>query len=246
MSLKSHQQNGFTLIEIAVVLVIVGLLVGSFIGTFVSRIDTTRRDSTKDELQEIKQVLMAFAFSRGPQAYLPCRDITVPPDGVEDRDLATGNCIPPPGGVLGTLPWQTLGMGREDAWASHYRYWVNDDYASAAGFNLGSDDNGGANAEVHTRINNVDSVMVNNAVAVIFSHGKNSLGSVSVEGDDRAAVPAAGYDDENENTDGDVIFMSRPPSEEGSAAAGGVFDDILIWINSYELKAKMIEAGISL
>ena len=45
------QQSGFTLVEIAVVLVLVGLLVGSFIGTFANRVDTTRRDNTIKELE---------------------------------------------------------------------------------------------------------------------------------------------------------------------------------------------------
>ena len=38
--------------------------------------------------------------------------------------------------------------------------------------------------------------------------------------------------------------MSRTPTEEGAAATGGIFDDILVWINSYELKAKMVDVGV--
>ena len=37
--------------------------------------------------------------------------------------------------------------------------------------------------------------------------------------------------------------MSHYVTDEGVAAAGGAFDDILVWINSYELKAKMVETG---
>ncbi len=233
------KQSGFTLVEIAVVLVIVGLLVGSFIGTFVSRVDATRRDNTKSELLDIKQVLIAYAFGQGANVHLPCPDTDVPPDGLENR--LAGACNP--GGTLGTLPWITLGLGREDAWATHYRYWVNDLYAVDAGFDLASDDSVATNARVQTRVNDVATDMVRNAVAVIFSHGKNSLGGVSVAGVNQDAIPVAGRDDENENGDGDPVYMARPPSEEGSAAAGGVFDDIVIWINSYELKAKMVEAG---
>ena len=239
LKMKHFKQDGFTLVEIAVVLVIVGLLVGSFIGTFVSRVDATRRDNTKSELLDIKQVLIAYAFSQGANVYLPCPDTDDPPDGSENR--LAGACTP--GGALGTLPWITLGLGREDSWATHYRYWVNDAYAINAGFNLTSDDAGGGNARVRTRVNDAPADIVTNAVAVIFSHGKNRLGGVSVEGVDQDAIPVAGRDDENENGDGDQVYMARSPSEEGSAAAGGVFDDIVIWINSYELKAKMVEAG---
>lgn len=234
----AKKQAGFTLIEIAIVLVIVGLLVGSFIGTFSNRIDATRRADTNKNLIDIKQVLMAFAYSQGTDTFLPCPDTDTPPDGIENR--SAGVCDP--GSSLGTLPWVTLGIGRQDAWATHYRYWVNDDYASDAGFGLDGDDTGGGNAEIRTRVNDAVAVIAENAVAVIFSHGKNSLGGVSADGINRDVIPA-GSVDENENGNGDSIYIARPPSEAGSAAAGKAFDDMLIWINSFELKAKMVEAG---
>ena len=59
MNSNSKLNAGFTLVEIAVVLVIVGLLVGSFIGTFADRIETTRRYNTQAELNEIKKLLIA-------------------------------------------------------------------------------------------------------------------------------------------------------------------------------------------
>lgn len=243
MSIGKTRQTGFTLIEIAVVLVIVGVLVGSFIGTLSSRIDTTQRDSTYTELQEIKKVLLAYAFSRGAVAYLPCPDVSVPPDGVEDRTDGV-NCDA--AGAIGTLPWRDLGLAEADVWGSYYRYWVSDNYAVNTGFALTTVDVGGGNATIQTRRNDASVTIVSNAAAVVFSHGKNSFGATSMEGVVQPAIPAAGYDDENENTDADLTFVSRAPTDAGAAAAGGVFDDILIWVNSYELKAKMIEVGITL
>ena len=85
--------------------------------------------------------------------------------------------------------------------------------------------------------------MASNAVAVVFSRGKNGLGGISVDGVARIVIPA-GHVDEDENADGDVEFISRVSTGEGAATSGGVFDDILIWVNAYELKAKMVETGI--
>ena len=234
------QQSGFTLIEIAVVLVIIGLLVGSFIGTFASRIDTTRRDNTKKELEEIKQVIMAYAFSQGAVVYLPCPDIDVPPDGFENR--TAGICDA--GNAVGILPWGSLGMDRVDSWGNQYRYWVHADYSNNAGFSIGSVDMGAG--DINTRQGNANQTIVTNAVAVVFSHGKNGLGGVSATGINRPAIPAPGngHDDENENIDANFVFMSRTPTEEGAATTGGIFDDILVWINSYELKAKMVDVGM--
>lgn len=234
------KQTGFTLVEIAVVLVIVGLLVGSFIGTFADRIDSTRRDNTQKELEEIKQVLMAYAYSRTPP-YLPCPDTDVPPDGLENRVGA--NCTA--AGATGVFPWREVGIGNEDAWGARYGYWVSSDYNNTSGFLLTSTDNGGVNSAIQTRVGNANANIVQNAVAVVFSHGKNGLGGISSDGVNRPPVPAVGngHDDENENIDNDLNFISRSPSEEGSVAVGGVYDDILVWISSYEIKAKMVEAG---
>lgn len=233
--------KGFTLIELAVVLVIVGILLGGFIGTFAERIDTTRYANTEQKLEEIRQVLMAYAFSRGGVVYLPCPDTNVPPNGVENR--TAGVCD----ANAGILPWRELGIGHEDAWGARFGYWVSPVYSTDSGFDLSSADTGGGNTAIETRVGNVNVNIVVNGVAVIFSYGKNGLGSVGVDGVSRAALPALGngHDDEIENDNGDLLFMSHPPIQEGSAAelVGGAFDDILIWINSYEIKAKMVEVG---
>ncbi len=221
------KQAGFTLIELAVVLVIVGLLAGSFIGAFAERIDATRRDNTQKELEEVKNVLLAYAFSQAIPR-LPCPDTDDPPDGEE-------NC--PAAAVVGVLPWKDLGIGYADAWDNRYRYWVNPDFSSAAGFQLATNNNN--SATVRTRVGDDGKVLLDNAVAVVFSTGKNGLGGITVN-DQLIVAPAAGSDeDDNLNAN----FMSRTHTEEGAAVAGGAFDDILVWINIYEIKSKMVEVG---
>lgn len=231
---QTGKQSGFTLVEIAVVLVIVGVLIGSFINTFTNRIDNSRISDTEAELQLVKQGLMAYAYGRPvATAYLPCPDT----NGDGDENRLGANC----NADSGRLPWRTLGMAQADAWGNQYLYWVNPNYSVDTGFDLTTGNAG--NASVTTRINNVNQAVATNAVAIIFSTGKNGFGGVSSEGVNQPAIPGAGYDDENENQDGDVTFVSRFRTEQGVAAAGGVFDDILVWISMYELKAKMVEAG---
>lgn len=237
--LKS-KQVGFTLVEIAVVLVIVGLLVGSFIGTFADRIDSTRRGNTQTELEEIKNVLIAYAYSQ-PLPFLPCPDTDVPPDGLENR---TAGICDAPGGVL---PWVDLGVGNEDAWGIRYSYWVSTNYSANTGFLLAAPDRlplNNGNATVTTKVGNAVQVVVQNGAAVVFSRGKNRLGGISVAGINQSVIPALGHADENENSDLDAFFIWRAPTEEGAAAAGGIFDDVVVWINSYELKAAMVQTGV--
>jgi len=85
--------------------------------------------------------------------------------------------------------------------------------------------------------------VANNLVAIVYTHGKNAFGGMSVDGLARPAVPAANVD-EAENTDINSIFIMRPPTEAGATTAGGEFDDIVFWISDFELKARMVEAGL--
>jgi hypothetical protein len=80
---------------------------------------------------------------------------------------------------------------------------------------------------------------------VVISHGKNAYGGISTSSIAKEAIPAAN-DDEEDNINIVVVddnFVSRPPTDINAATAGGEFDDILIWIPEFELKAKMVEAG---
>lgn len=238
-----NKAQGFSLVEIAIVLVIVGLLLGTFIGSFTGRIDATRRDNTKKELIDIKQALTGFAFTNG---HLPCPDTNVPPDGLENNNRVAGVCNP--AGAVGVLPWITLGLGSADAWDTRYRYWVDNVYADDGTvgnvFSLFSANGSGviqqpdyvADASGATLTN-----MAENVVAVVFSHGKNTLGGSNLNNVVNA-IPATNVDElENDNNGG--VFVSRPPSAINATTAGGEFDDIVIWLSEFELKAKMVEAG---
>lgn len=230
-------QSGFSLIELAVVLVIIGVLIGSFIGTIGARIDNMRRVETQDALDKIKLSLYGFALSQSP-VRLPCPDT----DNDGDEDLTGASCtsLTSPG----NFPWRTLGIERVDAWASTYSYWVADEYSNTAGFTRITNATGVGEIR-DTADTTTFNVISDNVAAVIISHGKNSYGSISVNNIARPVVPAAAeYNDERENLDTDgtapVLFISRSVASEGAATA---YDDIITWISEFELKGKMVQAG---
>lgn len=240
-SIKTSQA-GFSLIELAVVLVIVGILASGFIGTLGSRIDSSRQVETRKKLERIKASLYGFAMAKlNPLGVvrLPCPDVDndgledlVPPAMIQCTALTT----------YGSLPWQTLGFERGDAWSSTYSYWVADEYSNTAGFTLATDASGTGRVMDATAAGNV---LSNNVAAVIFSHGKNQLGSIGLDNVARNPVPAgAQYVDERENTDTDVaapvLFISRPVTGDNAPV---IYDDILTWISEYELKGRMAQAG---
>ena len=232
---KIYQQKGFTLIELAIVLVIIGVLLGSFVGTLSSRIDTTRYDETRGELEDIKASLIAYAFSVGAGGpYLPCPDADG--DGISELTCSVAD--------FGSLPWVTLGLGAADSWNNRYEYWVKNTYSNTA---LAFDLSTSANGEIRTRRNDgtlADLLVASNVVAVIYSRGKNGLGAVATDGSVRSSIPLTGHEDEIENSDGGLTFISRPPTYEDDTTDVGTFDDIVIWISEYELKAKMVETGV--
>ena len=243
-------QRGFSLIELAVVLLIIGALIGSLVGTLGSRIERSRYVDSNEELDAIRIALYGYAASQG-FTHLPCPDCRTAScaaltagnfanDGLEDRDGAV--CDTATDGSLGNLPWQTLGVGAQDPWGNRYSYWVSDTVAdnTATAFDLTSVIN---SATVNTRNGENIATLTNAAAAVVFSHGSNGYGAVSV---DAVPQPAATADDEVENTNNDNVFVSRSISRPGAMTAGGddfEFDDVLIWLSEYELKGKMVQAG---
>lgn len=243
--INNIKQYGFTLIELAIVLMIVGVLAGGIISTLGARIENSKRLETKKDLEVIKQALLGYAYTN---KYLPCPDAPADTDSDGDSDgdgisEAGTNCpnttfITTPG----SLPWVTLGLGSADAWGNRYHYWVDYDFSGTDGtFDLASD----ANGTVATRTIDGTSTtpLTSDAVAVIFSRGKNGYGAVGADYRFKAAVPGTGHSDEADNDDGDSGFITRAPTPEGANTGGGAFDDIVIWISEYELKAKMVEAG---
>lgn len=247
---KLQLQKGFTLIELAVVLVVVGILLSSFIGTLTSRIEATRRSETIDELNEIKQAMVAYSFVNG---YLPCPDCVVAgagciagtqADGVADYNVGLGRCSENEG--AGNVPWVTLGIGRSDAWGTRYRYAVQNEYADKnSPFTLAST-TGSAKIEEPDFVADATGAtphdLATSVVAIIFSHGKNGYEGTSDNNEAREPAPAANLDEKN-NTNDDQIYYMRPETSTEANIAGGEFDDLLIWISEYELKAKMVKAG---
>jgi len=260
-------QSGFTLIEIAVVLVIVGILLGSFIGSITQRIETTQREKTKKQLQEIRMALLGFASTRGR---LPCPTTTTGA-GIEVPALGSTSVI---ACTLrhGFVPGKTLGIdgayNRDnlliDAWGNPIRYSVtnsnNNAFTSAPGFGSMRDvqmENLQPNLNIctvdSTQSNTCDSVnttLINNAPFVLLSLGKDgrdfvaTLAPNSDQGENAGEVAvvanAAGENLAYTVSNGNA-FVSKSYSSVDSTA--GLFDDLIIWESPYVLYARMMEAG---
>lgn len=206
---------GFTLTEMAVVLVIVALLIGGLLLPLAAQQDLRNVAETRRLLGEASEALYGYAathFANDGKPYLPCPDTNG--DGRENRDGDT--CAQ----QEGDLPWADLGVGRRDAWGNPLRYRVSAAFSDkAAGFSLTKE---GDLRVCEERA--CTHVLADQVPAVIFSRGKN--------GNDNNTADA----DEQENMDDDNDFVQHPPLPNG-------FDDLLVWLPRSILVHRMIQAG---
>lgn len=226
--------QGFSLVELAVVLVIVGLLLGGLMTPLSVQFEQRRVNDTQRALDEAREALLGFALRNG---YLPCPAVSAS-NGLEDRSGA--NCTD--GKRAGFLPWATLGVQKSDGWGHMLRYSVSPAFAnSQALFGLGTprDITIGTRDE---RGNLVAATAINDIPAVVLSHGHNGYGASS-EGGIPAAADVAGNQDERTNAaPAGIAFVARTHSD--ARAPGGEFDDLVTWVSPNVLYSRMVAAGV--
>lgn len=100
--------QGFTLIEISMVLLIIGLLASTLAVPMTQKLGHTQFRQTDEYLHLANEALYGFALEQGR---LPC------PAKDESGLEASAPCL-----TQGWLPWKTLGLRRDDAWGQTLRY----------------------------------------------------------------------------------------------------------------------------
>ena len=247
------RRNGFSLIELAIVLLIVALLLGGLLPTLSSQIEQQHRNETLKQLEEVKIALIGYALANGR---LPCPADATIPSGQTNAGLeattgsgATLTCTNLTGGVVawGVLPRATLGTSETDAWGKRFTYRVTHEFADAIGLNtyggtctpaipplfssfaLCSDGN------LTVRTTSIGGTIIADKIpAVIISHGANGFGAYLPTGLQFLPIPPANTD-EIDNTDTNTIFVSHENSP--------TFDDLLVLISPNILYNRMVSAG---
>lgn len=206
---------GFTLVEMAVVLVIFGLLLGGLLIPLSAQVEQRDYAETQSELDDYKEALLGYAASHTAtdgKPYLACPDTD--DDGIENRE-ADGSCT----STEGDAPWATLGLKERDNWNNTYRYRVTAAFSSSStGFTLSSTGN------ISILDASGGNTVASQVPAIIISRGKNGAGIGT---------------DESENSDNDGIFVSHVPSN----ITGNEFDDLSVWIPTAILYSRMITAA---
>ena len=245
------QQDGFTLIDAAIALMLIGILVAPLVQTYHTWQRTADRDTTQGNLRIADDAIRDFYFNN--QRY-PCpADPTLNPTnanyGQEDCSGTNANIASAPvvdidgdGTVdnvwIGAVPFQSLKMTPSealDAWRNKLVYAVSDIQTNMATFNAGF-------GIITINQTNTMSIAVpgadqscsnppvptstTNIHYALFSNGPQGVGGFTDDGIQAQACAAgpAGTAD-SENCDNDAVFLV-PTCVDSQVAGAGQYDDI--------------------
>jgi prepilin-type N-terminal cleavage/methylation domain-containing protein len=234
------RQRGFTLIEMAIVLVIMTILIGGLAVPLSAQIQARRIAETQKTLAEAREAIIGYAMTHNtggatPRPYLPCPDT----DG-DGRENRTGNICTL---ADGWFPWVDLGTAAQDGWGNRLHYSVeNREYADKSkgmpNLALYTPPYATLNFKQICRTSTCAAVDALYLPVVLFSHGPNGWGARNINGNTLAAPTSA---DELENTNADPNFVSRAPSKAGDTS--GEFDDLVVWISDGLLRGRVCPTG---
>jgi prepilin-type N-terminal cleavage/methylation domain-containing protein len=242
------RESGFTLIEMAVGLLVLSLLLATLLSPIAAQIDQRKISDTQNALNLITDALTGYALSKG---YLPCPDKisgaaslpndTGPNDGAEDLNAAGTACTAI--NNEGNLPWTTLGIPPTDAWGNFYRYRVDNNFAGHVKFTLATA--GALTVKCPDPACPSGTTYTTSAPVVVMSHGKNGWGAIN--GSTKTQIPWTDASaDEVQNVTHPIAntFYLRVSTTGGSAASGTVtvFDDIVVWLSTPVLMSRMVAA----
>lgn len=238
------RMRGFSLIELAIVLVIVTLLIGGLAVPLTAQVQARRIAETRADMNTIREAIIGYAMRQpAGQPYLPCPDDG---SGLAEGDEGSrdaGRCL----NTRGKLPWRTLGVDNADAWGNRFTYAVTRDFTndrSLISVNDGFDSNAPGDLEVHTGQNCSGGGIAHQVAVVVVSHGPNGRGAQNKSGGTPLA-PAQLPASERANlivptapcTDKD--FVSLTPLDDD-------FDDLIVWLHPNTLKNRLCQNGCPL
>lgn len=206
------RERGFSLLELAVVLLITTLLAGGMLWPLTAQREQQQLNEARQSLEAIRDALLGYAVIHGS---LPCPG-TVSDPASAGYGEAAASCNGAPV-AEGRLPWKTLGIAAADSWGGHWRYRVDRNFAGNA-ITLGTAFSADA-LNIRDGAGNTLTTTLERPLAIVYSSGKNlqpdghnasfeASGGIYQGGD---ILP--GFDDQ-------LIWLLRPQLYQRLLAAG--------------------------
>lgn len=250
------RQTGFTLIEIAIALIIVAILLGYAVAMLPLQQELKQYRSVEKEMDLIVEELIAFAQVNGR---LPCPDTSGDiygtgagsVNGLEDRE-GDFDCK----AFFGFLPARTLGMNGDylpdgtlvDPWGLGYRYAISDaDVGNDGAIDLVTANNV-RDEGIENVAPNLDLVLCDDSTIVDFqttcaaAGGSDVIDGVAVviislgrehEIPAASVIQGENLDDFHDGTNDKVYIKSARRDD---------YDDVVRWISPNLLFSRMIQA----
>jgi prepilin-type N-terminal cleavage/methylation domain-containing protein len=257
-------QAGFTLVEIAIVIVIATLVLGALLVPLAGQIESRRVKDARAKIEEVKEAVLGFAAANGR---LPCPAAA----GSNGRESF---CTTDSGGCTATtvvqthgrcsnffdgyLPAATLGISPTDGngfaidpWesqAGRWRYAVSDKTIATVNYALTAA-NGMRSATIASIADPANKLLFvcargGSTTATSCGAGVPALteqAPIVIWSVGRNASATGASTDEQENGDADAFFVSHDLTD--AAGASGEFDDIVGWLSLHVLFSRMLSAG---
>lgn len=234
-------QKAFTLVEVAIVLIIGGLILGFATTSLLNYTKNTQYQGTQQRLDDIEEAMSLF-FSLNGRYPCPANLSAAPDTAAFGVELTDTNCIAEPAAAgatvvvagatnsvrIGAIPVRTLNMPDDyiaDAWGSRFTYAVTEVLATDTTFDqtqgsIGIVDSSNLNvAAANSVINPVD-----RALYAVLSHGPNGSGGYTVQGG--GPLPCAAGNLETTNCDNTDAVL-RSTTLIGTAVGASEYDDIV-------------------
>lgn len=196
----TNKAAGFTLLELAVVLLIIGLVTSMAMVSGVAVVETARQSATQKKMAAIDDALQSY---RSTYNRLPCPASLTIAEGVTNFGVeaatpgtctggtpaanysAAGTTNTGATGVEGAVPVVTLGLANDfmyDGWGHRFRYAVDKDVTATGAFPTIASQCTGHAISILTAHDNTASPITGEAIYALISHGANGHGGYTKQG----------------------------------------------------------------
>jgi prepilin-type N-terminal cleavage/methylation domain-containing protein len=235
---KASKQEGFTLVELAIVIVIAGLLIGLFGNFIVNYSINIKQKKVQSDLELISETIDSF-LRVNRRLPCPARFDLEAGDAGFAREVITGagtisvcddvtpitagiTYLPTEGIVIGSIPTRVINLPDDyqlDPWGVRYTYAVTATQATA-----GLYDTEGGSISIEDPAGNTLITPADRGSYVIVSHGRNRNGARTLSG--AIAGACTGGDPEVSNCNGSPVFVN---TIQNSDVDGQIFDDYVVY-----------------
>jgi prepilin-type N-terminal cleavage/methylation domain-containing protein len=205
--------KGFSLIEMAIVLLIVSILLGGVLVPLSMQREIEQIKTTDKDLLQIREALIGYAIQN---QRLPCPD-------TDDDGIENNSC-----NAIGALPWADLGVDKKDIWGKVFVYRVDTAFSRKPHITTLTTE---SNLQLKYYSNTIN--VEDNIAAIVFSRGKNQHADGDNGDNDITLVNNSGSFSYNTAASSDTVYAIVDESN---------FDDQLIWLSTPLLVQRLVAA----